>query len=394
MWEHLRHRRDGVTVIELLVAIAIVGILAALALPAISSSRELARRMKCTNNLRNVALATLNYEQQNQVFPAGTAHYGSYAVPKSGQKDPDSPDNNVLDSHHKIGSWHIALLSFLEERSAFLRWTDDRYPLFYLAPNKPPRSTTFIDARLPKIGSIVCPSASIEQAIIRGRHATSHYIANAGCYSGDQHRPAKKLDGTKLDFAASMTTANGVFFNRYDREHYRSRKTDTGPQTRIRDLVDGTSNTLMYSENVNSRPLGYLRHRPTPPPLPKAIRMDPFDSYFAKEQHYVFGFVWHHVDPTLTGGSATVPLPFRINGERDIPQKWDYPPEQINRVHWTAAFARPSSNHAGGVNMSFCDGTTKFIADSLDYRVYQALMTPHGRKSDVPFPEFRPKPLD
>jgi prepilin-type processing-associated H-X9-DG protein len=50
--------------------------------------------------------------------------------------------------------------------------------------------------------------------------------------------------------------------------------------------------------------------------------------------------------------------------------------------------ARPSSAHVDGVNVGFADGATRFVAVSIDYRVYQAIMTPRGKSSDVPWPEF------
>jgi hypothetical protein len=50
--------------------------------------------------------------------------------------------------------------------------------------------------------------------------------------------------------------------------------------------------------------------------------------------------------------------------------------------------ARPSSAHTDGVNTGMADGGTRFILDSIDYRVYQALLTPRGKSSDVPWPEF------
>ena len=46
----------------------------------------------------------------------------------------------------------------------------------------------------------------------------------------------------------------------------------------------------------------------------------------------------------------------------------------------SARFARPASNHGSGVNVVFCDGHTLFLADSIDYTVYQQLLTPNGRK--------------
>ncbi len=50
--------------------------------------------------------------------------------------------------------------------------------------------------------------------------------------------------------------------------------------------------------------------------------------------------------------------------------------------------ARPSSLHIGGANVAMMDGTIRFLTETIDYRVFQALMTPNGKKSDVPTPEF------
>src|SRR3954452_25226223 len=65
-------KRKAFTLVELLVVIAIIGILVALLLPAIQAAREAARRTKCVNNLKNCALAVLNYESSNKVLPPGS----------------------------------------------------------------------------------------------------------------------------------------------------------------------------------------------------------------------------------------------------------------------------------------------------------------------------------
>ena len=88
-----RLTRNGFTLVELLVVIAIIGILVAMLLPAVQSAREAARRNQCKNNLKQIALATLNFESTHHSFPAGGWGFFWMGDPDwgVGEKQPGGP---------------------------------------------------------------------------------------------------------------------------------------------------------------------------------------------------------------------------------------------------------------------------------------------------------------
>jgi prepilin-type N-terminal cleavage/methylation domain-containing protein/prepilin-type processing-associated H-X9-DG protein len=338
-----RREQRGFTLVELLVVIAIIGILLAMLMPAVQMARESARRANCSNNQHQLSLAMLNFESANRKYP-GYVNYRGQFNPK--ENDEPTSDLDV--------SWVAVLLSYLERNDLAKRWENDGIEW----AQKP---TTHL-------ATLVCPSDPGVERTGQLAYAVNCGLLDARHESNSQSEPDWNYD---VEEHEEIDRATGVFYNH---GRYRPPKPpvssawDYRPNTpeyhvetssAYLNVHDGTTNTLMLAENLQTT--GWAKPRPESGNQTASWRYE-----------WYLGIVWQ---------------PHDMGDVESIPDQ-----DRLNHVKTAAegSLSRPSSNHPGGVNASFCDGRQQFISETIDYLVYQHIMTPDSELAG----EFTGMPID
>ena len=338
-----RNRRFGFTLVELLVVITIIGMLVALLLPAVQAVRENARQTQCTNNMKNVALATVAHETAKGEFPGYSqfikrtknvwAHIdysgtdGKFIVVSFANPTASQLQNEVAGF-----SWATMLLPRLERQDI---WDQIVQPPLNASGDP-------IPVLIPRLDVYLCPSNT--DAVAQANIAGLSYSGNTGAWDWDGG-----------NFRGDSPN-NGVFFSKADFERNGGRS----PKTRIGAIKDGAATTILYAENFHKNYLD-TSGAPTFSWLGNAVANQIMEQRF--------GIVWV-VNTTPQPGSTQTTDQERINGNalEVVAFPFDIP-----------AFARPAGSH-GSINVTFCDGHGESISDDIDYIVYQQLLTPNGRK--------------
>lgn len=210
-----KYPRPGFTLVELLVVIAIIGVLVALLLPAVQQAREAARRMQCSNNLRQMALAMHTHHDTFNTFPIGSNQF--------------KPDGNIETDRGWMG-WSIAILPFIEQRNLFERY--DRNNNSLSAANQEVRETFVTTYNCPSdtgTGQRLTPQTGTYGSRL---YATSSYRGLSGRSSGshfyDDANHFSNLDAQDKGVLPALA--------------------QNGKPPRFADVSDGTSNTLAIGE--------------------------------------------------------------------------------------------------------------------------------------------------
>jgi prepilin-type N-terminal cleavage/methylation domain-containing protein len=224
--------RLGFTLIELLVVIAIIAILIGLLLPAVQKIREAANRMKCSNNLKQIALGAHNYESANQTFPTGLR-----TDPGNNQGSLCSVLANLLPYVEQDNAYRLIPTAMLQKGYVGPWWGS-----ISLGTNAPG-----ITAGRTKISTYICPSDGGQFSqntgvfigmVISGNVLTGWYNANGG---NAQDAGRSNYIGSAGMFGPLYPYA-GVYY--------------ADSETRIAELSDGTSNTVMFGECLGGAETG------------------------------------------------------------------------------------------------------------------------------------------
>jgi prepilin-type N-terminal cleavage/methylation domain-containing protein/prepilin-type processing-associated H-X9-DG protein len=329
----LSRRKPGFTLIELLVVIAIIGVLIALLLPAVQQAREAARRIQCTNNLKQLGLALHNYVDSKGVPPFG--------------QGPEPRD-----------AWHgwsslAMLLPYLEQTSAYNAINFD------IAGGSSPDTPQNTTAQRLRLTGFLCPSDN-DRLTAPGGH-------NSYCGSGGS------------DPNMNLATCSGLFGGMHGAGPYVP--TTVGLNT----VTDGLSHTAAFSERVKGiglynsdqgpdslKPPGSVFRIPSfggnPPNDPQfalfqCSAVNPGGAMTALSNHYSVGSFWH-IGTTYGARYNHVMPPNAISCSG---------PNTDNYGAHTA-----SSRHPGVVNVAFADGSVRTVKQTVSVLVWRALGTRAG----------------
>ena len=168
-----KYRAVAFTLVELLVVIAIIGVLVALLLPAVQAAREAARRIQCTNQIKQLALSVLNHESAKGEFPPGGVAYGRY-----GLLNPDQIPFQCTSFDCNGTNWAVEILPYLEQQALYDRYDHKETNFAVGDPNGNGKINQIVrDTTLPEM---ICPSDSYANGDWSGALAVGSYKAMAG----------------------------------------------------------------------------------------------------------------------------------------------------------------------------------------------------------------------
>ena len=342
--------RSAFTLVELLVVIAIIGILVGLLLPAVQAAREAARRMQCGNNLKQLALATHNYESAYKKFPMG--------------------------ANSTTFSPQARILPYIEQGNLQNMINFSLPPYLGSGPNTYP-NPVFVQLFENIVPTFLCPSdpgpQQYTQVInnVTYRFSGINYMFSNGSGKGTAYDDRYVTDGI-------------VYLN---------------SRVGFKDIVDGTSNTVMLSETVRgdgvdeTLPTGALPIFPYRRMLNGSSGISPSGpasgGYNGSGSGWPSGLVSNpDLGPVVAGhnqwrgGAAGSGRGFswvRGLSANVSTNGYNSPNSRIPDISFHGSgFYGPRSMHTGGANVALADGSVRFITDGMDVSICRAIHSTNG----------------
>jgi prepilin-type processing-associated H-X9-DG protein len=338
--------------VELLVVIAIIALLIALLLPAIQKVRAAANRMRCANNMKQLALACHNYSNDYGRLPKGGRYYNEQY---------QQPANLGDVCHFNKGSWLVQVLPYMEQDS-----THNKIPNidYFNIPNPPdPQNNSIVQAInagvLPQwFGWLRCPSDDFD----RPAPPICNYVGSLGpqCLANrcgadwwtdsgpfhmycDPNNPQFGLGNWGYGRSAIMGST-------HVKDRLRGCFSRLGATVRLSDIVDGTSNTILIGETLGAQ-----------------------HDWIQYPQTGGAGWEagWAHADGGNTHCSTIVPINWNS-------RETDYCAN--GGIHYVGNWAVSwgfKSRHQAGANFVFGDGSVHYLQQNIDMKTYQLLGCRH-----------------
>ncbi|PQO44064.1 DUF1559 domain-containing protein [Blastopirellula marina] len=317
----LAHRRRGFTLVELLVVIAIIGVLIALLLPAVQQAREAARRISCTNNMKQIGLALHNYHDTHLRFPAG-AYSGHVTCTASGK-----PMGGSTSECNKVfAPWTVMILPYVEEGALYDNFDFKRiFPPFTDSCSSPNKKWQKVP-----LTKYQCPSDPLSDNDV----PTLNYLACQGGGDPTVFEPILNAACSGSNSPTRVFFTNGMFYN--------------NSTTRFADVTDGLTNTFMVGEGMYHFLLG------SHPNI--ANRSTTWASGELANNPY-----GTPITQCAAGNS--------INSAPQVATS-----HQLPEMSHTFG-----SHHPGGCHFALGDASVHFASENMDLAVYRSL----GRRADA-----------
>jgi len=314
---YVSNRRRGMTLVELLVVMTIIGVLVALLMPAVQAARESSRRASCLNNLRQLGLASHHHHDVNKKFPTGL-------------RIPVDVSGRLADGTNLF----VELLLYFEQDNLHRRWDykDNR--------NNVAGGLNATQAQVIEI--LLCPSDPLPATVVELTAAFWRAPAwSRGFYGmtsfGGSSGKRSMHPGAPPDFLG--ISRDGIFF--------------LDSVVRLADVTDGSSNTLLFGERYHHDPEYDLLQPVVAPGIAPLAELGK----------------WSYCAGAGAMANVTVHAAAKIN--------YQQPPGADRLDDRTCAFG---SSHPGGANFTLADGSSRFVAEDLPLEQLQALSTRAGEE--------------